>query len=321
MSRNGKPVFYVYDCRPTRRAAIVGELERHGEVRARADVPMGPERHSAMRELVAPWCALLHVNNDDCFGFAQSLDEFVGENWGDGRWLVLYSGGEKEKNMAGFERFERRGGIGMLGGVGDFSEELLRQALADLGVIALEKISARSKARTFDPLRQRVRVAGRSGEVSLFEKDRSHVSHDLFTNGFCSPLGFHCTDPESPRRGDLMLWARSDPGWWERVKTSASRWSDVKPEVDRILRRAEELVGESWSAEGLDRVAAEAYGAMETIDECVEKLSRSTMVDAALTDDEIGRFWRATDAVRVALRAVHVSEANQGPTPLSGGKA
>lgn len=306
---NGASI-WLFDCRDLRRAAISDWLDSvfgRARVCARREVPTNSEAVTFFADLGPHWVIFLHVGNDFSLGFAETLKGYLGH----GCLLVLFSGGD-ESNFDDFSAFESVPFTFLVCYVSQDWLEPLRDALADTS----EKLEAPGEAGV-TPL---LAASGLDIETKLpealrlFEVERAHVSHDVFTNGFCSPLGFHCTEADSPRRRDPLVWARADSKWWELLRGPASGWPATRQEVEGVFQAVERIGVEPSSMTALSEIIGNARVAMDTIDVVMKKLAGTVFEHAALTDAEIDTFWKATDVVRHALQAIRVTDRGLDPT-------
>jgi hypothetical protein len=277
--------------------------------------PLEHDQESFLASLGPRWYVLLHANNERSLAFAEIVRKKVGE----GRWLVLYVGGDDTsfREFGAFQSFRGAPFVECVCSVGEWWIQPLKEALGGTGAPLqggtereqLGEAETQLRAKT-TPIRTRAAVPQ---SIQEFEDMRAHVSHDLFTNAFCVPLGFHCTEVDSPRRRDLLVWARSNERWWKNLRGPASRWSETRRAVEGVLQRAEILGGDAPTTAALREVLGGARLAMGKIDRLMEKFAGSVFEDAGLTDMEIELFWTATDTIRRALQAVRVTEQGLDP--------
>jgi hypothetical protein len=310
----------VFDRRAKRLAAVhellSGQL-RIASVAAALEVPAERQIAEFVAGLGARWLILLHVGNDRSLMLIRAVKPSLGS----GRCLVLYSGGDESN----FEAIGRHLGPSFCNSdsvkcVPYVSREWLEPLRAAIGVLAACWNSAEALGLSKQEMRSGVEAdlgSGSLDQMRAFEEFRAHVSHDLFTNGFCVALGFHCTEVGSPRRRDLLVRARSDARWWNNLRGPASRWLETRRAMEEVLDRAEAISG-SIPTPALRDTVDRARVAMSTIDPLMAKFAGSVFEEAGLTDDEIERFWTSTDSIRLALHAVRVTDRGFDPTFFGG---
>jgi hypothetical protein len=300
---------WLFDCHEERRQRISQWLESAfvgRRVEARDEVPSGSDGLRFWSSLPSSWYVWLHVSNGRSLPFAEALRDHLTA----GCLLVLFSGGGEENfdeftDLRDTARIEFACHVGM-----DWLQPLvpilhrLRQS-AERPVVSTEPDERLKRAPDGGSLVDDAGF-GLPEAIRAFEVDRAHVSHDVFTNGFCSPLGFHCTDADSPRRRDPLVWARSDRKWWAVLQGPSVGWTRTRREVEEIFGKAESLG--IVAGAGLAEVIDEARRAMTAIDTVMAKFGGPVFERTALTDEEIDGFWRSTDAVRRALQVIRVTD-------------
>jgi hypothetical protein len=308
---------HVFDRRSRRLAAVSEMLSgrlRIAGVKSEAEVPTERQIAEFVAGLRARWLILLHVGNDRSLMLIRAVTPSLGP----GRCLVLYSGGDKSN----FDAIERHLGSSFCTSaavkcVPYVSREWLEPLRAAIGSLAASYESADQSAVSLPKHEERSEFdadlsCGALDRMRAFEEFRAHVSHDLFSNEFCVALGFHCTEVGSPRRRDLLVWARSDPRWWKNLRGPASRWLETRRSIEEVLDRAEAISGR-MPMPAFRETVDEARAAMATIDPLMEKFAGSVFEAAGLTDEEIERFWTSTDTIRQALQAVRVADRGFDP--------
>jgi hypothetical protein len=312
-------VTVVIDYQAERRAAVTALLALMSPKAlsiCEPAVPPESEIESFVARLGVEWIILLHVGNDRSVSLVRTLAPLLNQY----HRLVLYSGGNrnnfneiKDEVNSSICQHEFARCVPFVS-----KDRLL--PLEDTLALLAPSLRSSSRSNHAPPTHEgtlaghpRAQPPFNPAWMSAFEEERAHVSHDLFTNAFCAPLGFHCTDEESPRRRDLLSWARSEMRWWSSLRGPASRWSETRLAVEGVLRRAETLEAGRLLTPALQEVLAGARLAMDEIDPLMAKFAGASFEHAGLSDEEINSFWKSTDIIRGALQAIRVTDRGLDP--------